>query len=209
MDALYGDYSGLADEKLPELIRQGDAQAQDYMIDKYKNLVKVKARAYFLIGADREDLMQEGMIGLFKAIRDYKAEKLVSFSSFAELCINRQMITAIKAATRQKHLPLNSYVSLNNAIYDEEADKTFMEILSAQHITNPEELFIGREEKKTIEKQLEKELSALESRVLALYLQGKSYEEIAQIISKDEKSIDNALQRVRRKVLKIIREKER
>ncbi len=197
-------YLTLSDEDVLKLINSNDKLAQDYIINKYKDLVKVKARPYFIIGADKEDIVQEGMIGLFKAIRDYKPDKLVSFGVFAELCITRQIITAIKAATRQKHIPLNSYVSLNKPFFDDEVGNTFLDVLAERKITNPEELFINREEKSYIESYIGKSLSELERRVLLLYLQGISYAEIAKRIRKDEKSIDNALQRVRRKVLKIL-----
>ena len=196
-----------SDEKIIEIIRNGDNVAQDYIIDKYKNLVKVKSRAYFIIGADKEDIIQEGMIGLYKAIRDFKKDKNVSFYSFAELCITRQIITAIKAATRQKHIPLNSYISLNKPIDDYETDQTYIDLIAEVRINNPEELLIDREEKNYIETHMEEALSELECKVLSLYLKGKTYAEIARIISKDEKSIDNAIQRVRRKVEKILLEK--
>lgn len=170
------------------------------MINKYKNFVKAKARSYFLIGADREDIIQEGMIGLYKAIRDFKGDKLSSFRAFAELCITRQIITAIKTATRQKHIPLNSYVSLNKPIYDEDSDRTLLDILSGTKVTDPEELMINREEYNDIEFKIGEILSELEWRVLMLYLEGKSYQEIAVELKRHVKSIDNALQRVKRKL---------
>jgi len=209
MDGLYEEkYGNLSDEELLAIIRRDrEESAQDYLIDKYKNMVKVKARTYFLIGADQEDLMQEGMIGLFKAIRDYKPEKTSSFFAFAWLCVDRQMITAIKTATRQKHKPLNTYVSLNMPSYDKEGDSSIMRGLSYQRYMDPEELFIDQEEKSFIETRLSKNLSKLERRVLSLYLKGKDYEEIAEIVSKDTKAIDNALQRVKKKVGKILIEK--
>ena len=141
---VYITYSEMTDEEIVELAQIGDQFAVEYLVDKYKNFVRAKARSYFLIGADKEDIIQEGMIGLFKAIRDYKLDKLTSFRAFAELCITRQIITAIKTATRQKHIPLNSYVSLNKPIYDEESDRTLMDILSTTKITNPEEIIIGK-----------------------------------------------------------------
>jgi RNA polymerase sporulation-specific sigma factor len=153
--------------------------ALEYLIKKYRNFVKAKARSYFLIGADREDIIQEGMIGLYKAIRDFKGDKLSSFRAFAELCITRQIITAIKTATRQKHIPLNSYVSLNKPIYDEDSDRTLLDILSGTKVTDPEELMINREEYNDIEFKIGEILSDLEWRVLMLYLEGKSYQEIA------------------------------
>jgi len=197
-------YEELADEEIVQLAQEGDQFAVEYLVDKYKNFVRAKARSYFLIGADREDIIQEGMIGLFKAIRDYKPDKLTSFRAFAELCITRQIITAIKTATRQKHIPLNSYVSLNKPIYDEESDRTLMDILSTSKITNPEEIVISREEFLFIEKKMGEILSSLEWKVLMAYLEGKSYQEIAVELKRHVKSIDNALQRVKRKLEKYL-----
>ncbi|WP_334292703.1 RNA polymerase sporulation sigma factor SigH [Geosporobacter ferrireducens] len=190
----------MIDEEVVEDARNGDAKAQEYLIKKYKNFVRAKARSYFLIGADREDIIQEGMIGLFKAIRDFRSDKLSSFRAFAELCITRQIITAIKTATRQKHIPLNSYVSLNKPIYDEESDRTLLDVLSGAKISDPEELIISREELGHIESKIGEILSDLEWKVLMSYLQGKSYQEIAEDLDRHVKSIDNALQRVKRKL---------
>lgn len=190
----------MIDEEIVEDARNGDLDAQEYLIKKYKNFVRAKARSYFLIGADKEDIIQEGMIGLFKAIRDFKADKLSSFRAFAELCITRQIITAIKTATRQKHIPLNSYVSLNKPIYDEESDRTLLDVLSGAKASDPEELIISREELGHIESKIGEILSDLEWKVLMSYLQGKSYQEIAEDLDRHVKSIDNALQRVKRKL---------
>ena len=197
-------YERLSDEQLLQMTHTGDKTAQDVLIDRYKNFVKVKTRLYFMIGADKEDIIQEGMIGLYKAIRDFKPDKQSSFGAFAELCVTRQMITAIKAAARQKHIPLNSYVSLNKTVFEDDDEKTYIDTLAADRIYNPEELFIGREGRRTIETRMNAALSALECRVLSLYLQGKTYVQIGEIVSKDEKAIDNALQRVRRKVGRIM-----
>jgi len=201
-------YNEMIDEEIVELAQQGEQYAVEYLVDKYKNFVRAKARSYFLIGADREDIIQEGMIGLFKAIRDYKVDKLTSFRAFAELCITRQIITAIKTATRQKHIPLNSYVSLNKPIYDEESDRTLMDILTTNKITNPEEIIISREEFVFIEKKMGEILSSLEWKVLMAYLEGKSYQEIAVELKRHVKSIDNALQRVKRKLEKYLEGRE-
>lgn len=190
----------MTDESIAILACQGDIRATEYIINKYKNFVRSKARSYFLIGADREDIIQEGMIGLYKAIRDFKGDKLTSFKSFAELCVTRQIITAIKTATRQKHIPLNSYVSLNKPIFDEDSDRTLLDILSGIKITDPEELMINKEEYTDIEKKMGEILSSLERKVLMLYLEGKSYQEIAEELRRHVKSIDNALQRVKRKL---------
>lgn len=177
-----------------------DVIAQEYLIGKYRNFVRAKARSYFLIGADREDIIQEGMIGLYKAIRDFRNDKLSSFRAFAELCVTRQIITAIKTATRQKHIPLNSYVSLNKPIYDEDSDRTLLDVLSGTKISDPEELVINREEFVDIEQKMGELLSDLEWKVLMAYLDGKSYHEIAVELQRHVKSIDNALQRVKRKL---------
>ena len=196
-------YDGCSDEDLLAHIRgeRGD-EALDYLINKYRNFVRSKARSYFLIGADREDIVQEGMIGFFKAIRDYRPDKLSSFRAFAELCVTRQIITAIKTATRQKHIPLNSYVSLNKPIYDEDSDRTLLDVLSGARLSDPEELVISPEEFIAIEQKMEEILSDLEWRVLMSYLDGKSYQEIAVDLHRQVKSIDNALQRVKRKLEK-------
>ena len=202
-------YKIAKDEEMVLLAQNGDETAQRYLLDKYKSLVRAKSRAYFLIGADTEDIIQEGMIGLYKAVRDYNEDKSASFRSFAELCVNRQMITAIKAATRQKHQPLNSYVSLNKPVYEEESEQTYMDFLqsSSSALLNPEALLIGQEDKSFLEDQMVKNLSSFETRVLVLYLQGRSYFEIAHALDKPEKSIDNALQRVKKKLEKFLEEK--
>ena len=202
-------YKSAKDEELVLMAQNGDDAAQEYLLDKYKSLVRAKSRAYFLIGADSEDIIQEGMIGLYKAVRDYNEEKNASFRSFAELCVNRQMITAIKAATRQKHQPLNSYVSLNKPVYEEESEQTYMDFLqsSSGSLLNPEALLIGQENKSFLEDQMVKNLSSFETRVLVLYLQGRSYFDIANVLDKPEKSIDNALQRVKKKLEKFLEEK--
>lgn len=193
-------YINMEDEDVVEVARTSEPRALEYLIKKYKNFVRVKARSYFLIGADREDIIQEGMIGLYKAIRDYDRDKLTSFRAFAELCITRQIITAIKTATRQKHIPLNSYISLNKPIYDEESDRTLLDIISGAKITDPEELIISSEELYSMESKVVQLLSDLEWQVLMAYLDGKSYQEIADELNRHVKSIDNALQRVKRKL---------
>lgn len=198
------DYNNMTDEEVVQLAQDGDVNAQEHIIHKYKNFVRAKAKSYFLIGADKEDIIQEGMIGLYKAIRDFKPDKLSSFRAFAELCITRQIITAIKTATRQKHIPLNSYVSLNKPIYDEESDRTLLDVLSGTKISDPEELIIGREELESMEVKIGEVLSDLEWEVLKSYLEGKSYQEIACDLDRHAKSIDNALQRVKRKLEKYL-----
>jgi RNA polymerase sporulation-specific sigma factor len=195
------------DEEIVKLAKDGDEFATEYLISKYKNFVRVKAKSYFLVGADREDIIQEGMIGLYKSIRDFRADKLSSFRAFAELCITRQIITAIKTATRQKHIPLNSYISLNKPIYDEDSDRTMLDILSGTKVTDPEEVFISHELSGDLREKIQKNLSELESQVLMSYLEGKSYQEMAKELNRHVKSIDNALQRVKRKIEKTLGEK--
>ena len=198
---LYGSFENMSDEEIVlDAKDNNNTIALDYLINKYRNFVRAKARSYFLIGADREDIIQEGMIGLYKAIRDFRTDKLSSFRAFAELCVTRQIITAIKTATRQKHIPLNSYVSLNKPIYDEDSDRTLLDVLSGSKISDPEDLVISREEFIDIEEKMGEILSDLEWKVLMAYLDGKSYQEIAVELERHVKSIDNALQRVKRKL---------
>ncbi|MGL4847676.1 MAG: RNA polymerase sporulation sigma factor SigH [Clostridium sp.] len=193
-----------SDEEIVVYAKSGESYAQEYLINKYENFVKSKAKTYFLIGADKEDIYQEGMIGLYKAIRDYNPEKLTSFRAFAELCVTRQIITAIKTATRQKHIPLNTYVSLNKPIYEEESERTLLDVLAGFKITDPEELVVSQEEMLRIEGKIQENLSSLEQKVLNSYLDGKSYQEIACDLDRQAKSIDNALQRVKRKLEKCL-----
>ncbi|HEY5561629.1 MAG TPA: RNA polymerase sporulation sigma factor SigH [Clostridiaceae bacterium] len=197
-------FEDILDEEVAMFAKNGDVRAQEYLINKYKNFVRAKAKSYFLIGADKEDICQEGMIGLYKAIRDFRQDKLSSFKAFAELCVTRQIITAIKTATRQKHIPLNTYVSLNKPIYDEDSDRTLLDVLSGVKITDPEELLIGKEEFLHMESEIGEVLSDLELEVLMSYLDGKSYQEIACDLDRHAKSIDNALQRVKRKLEKCL-----
>lgn len=203
-EGLGSQFEGKTDDEIVIQARSGDERALEYLLRKYQNFVKAKAKSYFLIGADKEDIYQEGMIGLFKAIRDFKDDKLASFKVFAELCITRQIITAVKTATRQKHIPLNTYISLNKPIYDEESDRTLLDIISGIKVSDPEELIIGKEELKNIEFQICEVLSDLEMEVLMSYLDGKSYQEIACDLDRQAKSIDNALQRVKRKLEKCL-----
>jgi RNA polymerase sporulation-specific sigma factor len=193
-------YDQVNDDVLVEQVRMGDSGALEFLINKYKNFVRAKARSYFLIGADHEDIVQEGMIGLYKAVRDFRGDKLASFKAFAELCITRQIITAIKTATRQKHIPLNSYVSLDKPLYDEESDRTLLDVICGSRVTNPEDLLINQEEFEDIELKMGEILSELERQVLMLYLDGRSYQEISVDLNRHVKSIDNALQRVKRKL---------
>lgn len=197
-------YFSMSDEEIVHLARGTDNLALDFILAKYKNFVRSKARSYFLIGADREDIIQEGTIGLYKAIRDYKQDKQSPFKAFAELCITRQIINAIKTATRQKHIPLNSYVSLNKPIYDDESERTLIDIISGGKNANPEELYIGQEDYSSIEGKIGEMLSGFEREVLMSYLRGKTYQEIARDLGRHVKSVDNALQRAKRKLEKYL-----
>ena len=194
------DLETLTDEEIACEAQAGDTRAQDLLLNKYKNFVRARARSYFLVGADHDDIVQEGMIGLYKAIRDYRPERKATFSAFAELCITRQIITAIKRATRQKHIPLNSYISLNRPLYDDDSERTLLDVITVSPDTDPEDMLIKREEYSRVEEQLSKLLSSFERDVLIGYLDGKSYQEIADELHRHVKSIDNALQRIKRKL---------
>ena len=200
-------FAHMSDEEIVELARESDEGALSYILAKYRNFVRAKARPYFLIGADREDIIQEGTIGLYKAIRDYNQHKQSPFKAFAELCVTRQIINAIKTATRQKHIPLNSYVSLNKPLYDEESERTLIDVISGGKGTNPEELYIGQEDYSLIESKIGEMLSDFEQEVLMNYLRGKTYQEIAKELGRRVKSVDNALQRAKRKLEKYLQVK--
>ncbi|MDS9471986.1 RNA polymerase sporulation sigma factor SigH [Sporosarcina pasteurii] len=194
------DFTTLSDEDIVAIIHEGNADALDFLITKYRSFVWLKGRSYFLIGGDREDIVQEGMIGLYKAIRDYKPDRLSSFKGFAELCITRQIITAIKTATRQKHIPLNSSVSLDRPVYTEESERTLLDMLAGPPLEDPEDLMIHKEDFDHMEIKMQKVLSELERQVLALYLDGQTYQEISINLNRPVKSVDNALQRIKRKL---------
>ncbi len=201
-------FESMTDEEVVALAQQdGEDAALEYLLNKYKNFVRAKARSYFLIGADHEDIVQEGMIGLYKAIRDYREDRLSSFRAFAELCVTRQIITAIKTATRQKHIPLNSYVSLNRPLFEEDSDRTLLDVITEEAPSNPEEMLIDREDLSVIEGRIGSLLSDLEKQVLVRYVEGKSYVEISEEMNRHVKSIDNALQRIKRKLQKYLDEK--
>ena len=201
-------FESMTDEEIVALAQQdGEDAALEYLLNKYKNFVRAKARSYFLIGADHEDIVQEGMIGLYKAIRDYREDRLSSFRAFAELCVTRQIITAIKTATRQKHIPLNSYVSLNRPIFEEDSDRTLLDVITEETPSNPEEMLIDREDLSVIEGRIGSLLSDLEKQVLVRYVEGKSYVEISEEMNRHVKSIDNALQRIKRQLQKYLAEK--
>ena len=194
------DYAALTDEELIRRIRQGDVEAENRLYGSYKQIVRSKARTYFLVGADREDIIQEGMIGLYKAVCDYDFDKQTSFRAFAELCITRQIITAIKSATRKKHMPLNTYVSLNRQVFDGESERTLIDVIQSVHVSDPEETLIGRENYEAVAASIEQMLSRLEKNALELYLQGYSYQHIANALGKSTKCVDNAIQRVKKKL---------
>jgi len=196
-------YRNMTDEMLAAHAKN-DEIALEYLMEKYKNFVLKKSRPYFLIGADKDDLIQEGMIGLYKAILDYNADKNASFKTFANLCITRQIITAVKTSTRQKHMPLNSYLSLDKPLFDEETDVTVGENISSELFTAPEDGIIHAEDINNIRNGIDTVLTDMEKRVLKLYLEGRSYKEISQAMDKPAKSIDNALQRVKKKLEKYI-----
>ena len=199
-------YENIPDEQLIRRLRDGESDITDFIMDKYKFMVKKKARAMYLLGGENEDLIQEGMIGLFKAVRDYDLEQDASFSSFAELCISRQMYTAIKLSQRQKHIPLNSYVSLYEKGSEAEEGKQtpLIDQLQPTKENNPEELFLDKEYFVTLEQELKERLSDLENRVLYLHLMGEDYRSIASLLEKSPKSIDNALQRIKQKISTIL-----
>jgi len=202
------DFENMTDEEIVrQAQRDGDGAALEFLLNKYKNFVRTKARSYFLIGADHEDIVQEGMIGLYKAIRDYKEDRLSSFRAFAELCVTRQIITAIKTATRQKHIPLNSYISLNRPVYEEDSTRTLLDVITEEVPSNPEEMLIDREDLSVIEGRIGQMLSDLEKEVLIRYIEGKSYVEISEEMNRHVKSVDNALQRIKRKLQKYLDEK--
>jgi RNA polymerase sporulation-specific sigma factor len=198
------DYTDEKDEILIQRLREGESDITDFIMNKYKNLVRKKAGSMNILGADRDDLIQEGMIGLFKAIRDYDCGRDASFFTFADLCISRQMYSAVEASLRKKHIPLNSYVSLYTRIDEDDAssDATLENALASDTELNPEQQLIDRENVRLLEEAIEKQLSAVERQVLELYLTGMSYTEIAKVLNKDEKSTDNALQRAKTKLRK-------
>ncbi len=199
-------YETIADETLIRKLREGETEIADFIVDKYKFIVRKKAKQMFLLGGENDDLIQEGMIGLFKAIRDYDLEQQMSFSSFADLCISRQMYTAIKLSQRQKHMPLNSYVSLYEVSKQKEDEKQIplIDQLQSDTTNNPEDLFLHKEYFHTIEQELKDRLSEFEGRVLHLHLMGEDYRAIAKLLNKSPKSIDNALQRIKQKVFDIL-----
>ena len=201
-------YEDLSDEELIEKIRLGDSEAQNFLLDKYKNLVNMKANRFFLIGGENDDVLQEGMIGLSKAIQSFDQEKNNSFKTFANLCIERQLISAIKTSNRQKHLPLNSSFSLNTSAFDENDDTTVLEVLDAKFVEDPLDTITKREYFEDIENKIEQALSSFEKQVLNRYIQGESYVDIAQKLDSPVKSVDNAIQRIRKKAIKCLNDED-
>lgn len=200
----YNKYKELSDEELILIIKEGDIHAEEYLFFKYFYLMKLIVSSFFILGGDKEDLFQEAMIGLYKAIKDYNCEKNSSFRTFAELCIKRQIITAVRQASRQKHNPLNNYISINTRTYENSDDLIFLEKYKSSRIVDPEKLIVGKEQAEIIEDIIDKVLSDFEKEVLEHYLEGKTYSEISIMMNKNEKAIDNALQRVKKKIAKYI-----
>lgn len=202
------EYQQHSDEELMIYLRDGETGIMDFIMNKYKNLVRSKAKSMYILGADRDDLIQEGMIGLFKAVRDFDSGRDASFFTFADLCISRQMYTAVQASRRQKHIPLNTYISLYATAKEDftqsDEDRELVNILSRKSEQSPEEMLIDKENVAQLEKAIEKELSSFEKQVLDLYLTGMSYTQIARVLGRDEKSTDNALQRIKNKLRKAI-----
>ncbi len=202
------NYSSMTDEEVISLVKNGDKYAIDFIIDKYKGLVNMKVSKYFIIGAEKEDIIQEGMIGLFKAIQSYNSDKQNSFKTFANMCIERQLITAIKTSNRQKHMPLNGYVSLNTAAYDEDEDTSVLEVLDSHQTEDPLDTITKKEYYKRVETAIDENLSDFEKQVLARFIKGESYVTIAEKLETPVKSIDNAIQRIRKKAIKNIVDNE-
>ena len=199
------NYKGISDEELIDRLRQGEHEITDFIMDKYKHLVRKKARSMYILGADGDDLIQEGMIGLFKAVRDYDAGRDANFYTFADLCISRQMYNAVQASRREKHTPLNTYISLYASAEPEGGENMeLVNILASEVETDPEKLFIDKENVAHIESIIEKELSSFEKQVLDLYITGMSYSQIAKVLARDEKSTDNALQRLKAKLRRAV-----
>ena len=196
-------YEELTDEELIALFRDGDQEAMEKLLNKYKEMVLGKARSMYILGGDSDDLIQEGMLGLFKAVRDYDCGRDASFRTFAQLCVTRQLYTAVKASSRKKHLPLNTAISLSRPVREDgEEEEEFLDCLEADASSNPEVYLIGQEEMERLEEKIERELSPFEKQVMELHLTGMGYVEIAHILNRDEKSTDNALQRIRTKLKK-------
>ena len=199
-------YNEMSDEELINIIKDGNKDALDFLINKYKELVNMKVSKFFMVGAEREDIVQEGLIGLFKAVKSFKPDKQNSFKTFANLCIERQLITAIKSSNRQKHMPLNSYLSLNNTAYEDDEDSNLLDIFDAHQIEDPLETITKKEYYASVENAIDKSLSDFEKQVLTRYMEGESYIQIAEKLETPVKSVDNAIQRIRKKAIKNIQD---
>ncbi len=206
--SLTDNYKNMSDEDLITVIKSGDKFALEFLIEKYKELVNMKVSKFFMIGAEREDIVQEGLIGLFKAVKNYNPDMQNSFKTFANLCIERQLITAIKSSNRQKHMPLNSYLSLNTTAYENDEDSNLLDIFDSHQIEDPLDTITKKEYYKTVEIAIDKSLSDFEKKVLNRYMQGESYIQIAERLDAPVKSIDNAIQRIRKKAIKSIEDEE-
>ena len=195
------DYTNKSDEDLIEIIKSGDKSALEFLINKYKELVNMKVSKYFMIGSEKEDIVQEGLIGLYKAIKSFSPDKQNSFKTFANMCIERQLITAIKSSNRQKHMPLNSYLSLNASAYENDEETSILDTYDAHQIEDPLETITKQEYYQSVEKAIDKSLSSFEKQVLNRYIQGESYVQIAEKLDTQVKSVDNAIQRIRKKAI--------
>ena len=200
--SLDNNYNSMSDEELISLVKSDDKYALDFIIEKYRDLVNMKVGKYFIIGAEKEDIIQEGMIGLFKAIQSFNPEKQNSFKTFANMCIERQLITAIKTSNRQKHMPLNSYLSLNTAAYDDDEDTTILEVFDSHLTEDPLDTITKKEYYRRVEDAIDKSLSNFEKQVLARFIKGESYVTIAEKLDTQVKSVDNAIQRIRKKAIR-------
>ena len=196
----------LTDEQLVKIAQSGDNEALEAILSRYKNLVYAKSKPYFLAGADDDDIIQEGFIGLYKAVKDFDADRFPFFKVFAGVCVTRHIITAVKAASRKKHQPLNSYVSLDKNTYDEDSDTTLLDVIAFDELQDPEAILIDRERVDGMEYKINKVLSKLETEVLVCYLEGMSYSEIAAKLGKDTKAVDNAIQRIKKKLENALRD---
>lgn len=200
--SLNGNYDNMKDEDLINVIKSGDKNALDYLIEKYKDLVNMKVGKYFMVGSEREDIVQEGLIGLYKAVKSYSPDKQNSFKTFANMCIERQLITAIKSSNRQKHMPLNTYLSLNTKAYEDDEESNILDVFDSHQVEDPLETITKQEYYKTVEKAIDESLSDFEKQVLKRYMNGESYNQIAERLDTPVKSVDNAIQRIRKKATK-------
>ena len=200
--SLNENYSNMSDEDLINVIKSGDKNALNFLIEKYKDLVNMKVGKYFMVGSEKEDIMQEGLIGLYKAVKSYSPDKQNSFTTFANMCIERQLITAIKSSNRQKHMPLNTYLSLNTKAYEDDEESNILDVFDSHQVEDPLETITKQEYYKTVEKAIDESLSDFEKQVLSRYMKGESYNQIAEKLDTPVKSIDNAIQRIRKKATK-------